>query len=108
EIQFLDIKELNDLAAEYRARLRDLTAACRETRTRAQNQENGATNVRQLYAGHEALFLRRQITDLWQVYRIVIADSHEMTADYLAQLARKSHKNFRSSLPTWKNRRAAA
>jgi len=101
DIQFLEIKELNDLAAEYRDRLRSLLAsyrsACLDIRSNA---------VRQVYVSYEAIFIRRQIADLWQVYRIVVADSHEMTADYLAQLRHNQYKQ--ASLPTEKDNRAAA
>lgn len=101
DIQFLEIKELNDLAAEYRGRLRDLLASYRRARGNAQDD-----HVRQVYVSYEAIFIRRQIADLWQVYRIVMADSHEMTADYLAQL--RPHQNRQASLPTGKDNRAAA
>lgn len=99
--QFLEIKELNDLAAEYRGRLRDLLASYRDARGNAQGD-----HVRQVYVSYEAIFIRRQIADLWRVYRIVMADSHEMTADYLAQL--RPHQNRQASLPTGKDNRAAA
>lgn len=102
DIQFLEIKELNDLAAEYRGRLRDLLASYRRARGNAQ----GDHVVRQVYVSYEAIFIRRQIADLWQVYRIVMADSHEMTADYLVQL--RTRHNRQASLPTGKDNRAAA
>lgn len=107
ETQFLDIKELNDLAAEYRARLRALAAECRALRRQARTNEGQTTHIRQLYASHEALFIQRQVSDLWKVYRIVMADSAEMTADYLARLARRTYKVSPSSPPTRKTSRAA-
>ncbi len=100
DIQFLDIKELNDLAGEYRARIRGLMADYRAARS---GQRGG--EIRQVYASHESIFIRRQITDLWKVYRILMADSHEMTAVYLARLG---FKNNQASRPTGKEYRAAA
>lgn len=87
ETQFLDIKELNDLAAEYRIRLRRLTADCR----RAQAGQ-GETMVRRVYASHESLFISRQIADLWRLYRLIMADSFELTADYMMKLKAKSYQ----------------
>ena len=100
DIQFLYIKELNDLAGEYRARIKGLVADYRSARSGQRNCE-----IRQFYASHESIFIRRQITDLWKVYRILMADSHELTAAYLAQL--KSRK-YQTSRPTGKECRAAA
>jgi hypothetical protein len=96
---FLDIKELNDLAAEYRVRIRTLVHGCRLLRSRVRDGL-----IRQLYASHEDIFVRRQITDLWALYRICMADSHEMTACYLARLQKK----FKASHPIGKEYRAAA
>ncbi|MBU0858848.1 MAG: hypothetical protein KJ667_02820 [Alphaproteobacteria bacterium] len=101
DVQLLDIKELNDLAAEYRVRLRGLIGNARIVRDGA-----AGSTVRQVYAGHEMIFIRRQIADLWCVYRIAMADSFEMTADYMAQLRARGYKP--SSLPTEKHYRAVA
>lgn len=87
DIQFLDIKELNDLAGEYRARIRGLVADYRATRFGRQG------------------FDLRQIDNLWAEYRRLMADSHEMTALYLAQLDSRKHQ---ASRPTGKEYREAA
>jgi len=97
DIQFLDIKELNDLTAEYRTRIRCLIAACRAT--------DEKTTVKQVYASHEKIFIRRQIADLWQLYRMTCADRREMTSAYLGQLG---INHYPTSLPTGKKDRAAA
>lgn len=98
DIQLLDIKDLNDLAAEYRARIRELIIACRSTEEK--------TTVRQVYASFEQIFIRRQITDLWKLYRIICADCHEMTSIYMDKLE-KGHQRA-SSHHTEKEYRAAA
>ena len=106
DIQLLDIKALNDLAAEYRTRIRAEITALRARRAEADG------SVRAVYIHHELVFARRQIADLWAVYRILTADAHDMTADYLAQLARKTHRfsptTTSSSPHTRKEHRAAA
>ena len=110
DIQLLDIKALNDLAADYRVRIRHEITALRARRAESDG------SVRAVYIQHELLFARRQIADLWAVYRIVTADAHEMTADYMAQLARKTHRfsphtastTSPSSPHTRKEHRAAA
>jgi hypothetical protein len=100
EGEFLDIKELNDLAADYRNRLRTFIAAYRAARS-----HNGQSLARQVYANHETIFMRRQLADLWQVYRILIADSHEMTKDYMQRL--RPHMPV-STLPAQTEYRKAA
>lgn len=95
EIQLLDIKSLNDLAAEYRARIRTLISSYRSIRELEEHD-----TVRQVYASYETIFIRRQIFDLWKLYRIALSDSQEMTADYMATLNGKQDK--RASLPTEK------
>lgn len=78
DIQLLEIKELNDLLAEYRARIRTLVRSYRNIR-----DKDDKSSLRQLYASHEGVLMRRQIADLWEVYRIITADVHEMTGSYL-------------------------
>ncbi len=102
DIQILDIKELNDLAGEYRGRIRGLVAYFRAMQELSKGEGD---LTRRFYTSHEAIFVRRQITDLWKVYRILMADSHEMTAVYLARLG---FKNNQASRPTGKEYRAAA
>jgi hypothetical protein len=102
DIQFFDVKELNDRTAAQRARLRALLRDCREARIGHDNP---------VYAAHETLFRQRQISELWQDYRQSMAESTAMTAAYLAQCARRTYRFATvspSSLPTRKTSRAAA
>lgn len=88
KIDFLDIKELNDLVAEYRARIRDLIALYRT----AKNSDGANDNkplVRRVYASHETVLLHRQISDLRKLYRMAWADSREMTDEYIRRLQSK-------------------
>lgn len=78
EIQLLDIKELNDLAAEYRQRIRAMIKSCRDAAP-------GST-VKGVYASFEKIFIRRQIADLWTLYRAAQEDSRELTAAYIKAL----------------------
>lgn len=82
-IDYFDIKQLNDLAAEYRTRLRGLVSTCRKIRSTA---AQGGTLMRRVYAGHEAQFMNRQMADMWQLYRMAQADSHTLTTEYLNRL----------------------
>lgn len=103
DIQFLEIKELNDLCAAYRVRIRALIQGCRTLR----KQGKETASVLALHAGYEEIFTKRQIVDLWKLYRIAMADSHEMTAVYLACLSGgKNH--YRFSLPSEEEYREAA
>ncbi len=89
-----EINELSELAMEYRTKIRELTAAYRTVQ--------GETLVRQVYAAHEKIFIRRQIADLWRLYRTLQADLHELTADFRENLG------MASLFPTEKESRAAA
>lgn len=82
-IDFFDIKHLNDLAAEYRHRVRGLISLCRAVRKSSRKNDS---LMRQVYASHEAIFLRRQIADLWALYRMAQTDSRELTTEYMERL----------------------
>jgi len=90
-LQFLEIKEMNDLCGAYRARIRALVAACRKAPADA--------------ASRKTSFTRRQLADLWQAYRAAARDAREMNEAYLAQL---SARIYRFSHPTEKKYRDAA
>lgn len=81
DIQFLDIKELNDLVGDYRARIKDLIAHHRALRAPSSSRD-----VRQAYQNHESIFIRRQITDLWKLYQMARSDSRELTEFYMRRL----------------------
>ncbi len=93
--QFLDIKELNDLTAEYRSRIRNLIAACRAT-------DRDSSTVRKAYASYERIFARRQLADLWQLYRTAYADSRELTAAYMTRLQAGHHPASRFNMKQYK------
>lgn len=86
DIDFLDIKELNDLVGAYRTRIKDLIALYRT----AQNINNApGPLMRRVYANHETIFIHRQIKDLRELYRMARADSRELTNEYIHRL--KTH-----------------
>lgn len=85
EIDFLDIKELNDLVVEYRTRIRDLIALYRTVKKTDGSNDNQPL-VRRVYASHETVLLHRQIADLRKLYRMAWADSRELTEEYIRRL----------------------
>jgi hypothetical protein len=87
EINFLDIKELNDLVAEYRVRIRELIAFYRATQKTCRKD---SPLMRRVYADHETILIRRQISDLRKLYRMAWSDSHELMNAYLHQLKTRS------------------
>lgn len=88
EIDFLDIKELNDLVGEYRTRIRDLIALYRSAKKDTGANDNRPL-MRRVYASHETVLLHRQIADLRKLYRMAWADSREMTDEYIRRLQSK-------------------
>lgn len=88
-IDYLEIKELNDLVSEYRDRIRGLVAGYRTYRATAHSHW---AVPRKVYSSYEALYIQRQLADLWQIYRVIVADCHEMTALYFQQQGIKPAK----------------
>lgn len=84
-IEFLDVKELNDLVGEYRTRIRDLIALYRTTKNETGANDNRPL-MRRVYANHETVLLHRQIADLRKLYRMAWADSRELTEEYIRRL----------------------
>lgn len=82
-IEFLDVKELNDLVAEYRDRIRSLIALYRTAR---QQDSNAGSRVRRAYAYQETALLQRQITELRDLYRMAFLDSRILTNEYIRRL----------------------
>ena len=68
-IEFLDVKQLNDRVAEYRAHVRALVAACRDAQGQA-----------------ETALLRRQIGEMRDMYRSALLDSRVLIDEYLRRL----------------------
>ncbi|MCB9988310.1 MAG: hypothetical protein H6868_03125 [Rhodospirillales bacterium] len=87
EINFLDVKALNDACAEYRTRIRETIRLYRAF-------------------GLQALGLNKRLRSQWKEYRALNAECHEMTALYMAQL--NKNKFVISSNPTQKRGRVAA
>lgn len=100
DVQLLEVKEMNDLAAQYRRQLRAMINEYRET------QDNTAESAHH-YVCFECVLMRRRIADLWTIYRMVVADSREMMAMYIANL-QSNNSFYRASLPTEKNAGAIA
>lgn len=89
KINYIEIKELNDLVSEYRDRLRGLVTGYRTYQAAG---ASGWTVPRKVYSSYESVYIRRQIADLWQLYRVIVADCHEMTALYFQQQGTKPAK----------------
>ena len=102
EIGLLDIKHLDELTKEYRHRIRELARRCRASGDAG--KADGPLMGR-VYASHEAIFTRRQIADLWTLYRMAQADRSEMAGDFTR---RKSEHRFRPSPPPQIKSRSAA
>jgi len=82
-IDFLDVKELNDLVVEYRVRIRSLIAFYRAAK---QYDAKPGSQVRRAYANQETALLKRQIAELRDLYRMAFLDSRTLTNEYLSRL----------------------
>jgi hypothetical protein len=80
EINFLDIKHLNDIAQENKQIIKDLLLRYKTARLVFKKSENV---VYRLYASYEMAFARRQVSDLWRIYQSARADSRDLTAEYV-------------------------
>ncbi len=84
EINFLDIKYLNDIAEENKQTIKDLLLRYKTARLVFKKSENV---VHRLYASYEMAFARRQVSDLWRIYQSARADSRDLTAEYVMRLS---------------------
>ena len=102
ELDLFDIMAINDVAGEIRQDIKGLFALYRSAH--GISKGNGQL-MRRVYANHKTILLRRQISDLWKLYRMARADSRELTAEYNRRLNAAS---YRASVPTEEKFRAAA
>lgn len=103
ELDLFDIMAINEVAEEVRQEIKGLFALYRAAL--GISNENGQL-MRRVYANHKTILLRRQISDLWKLYRMARADSRELTAAYMQRLNRGAYQ--RTSPPTEKECWAAA
>jgi hypothetical protein len=83
EINFLDIKHLNDIAEENKQTIKNLLLRYKTARLVFKNSESV---VYRLYASYEMAFARRQVSDLWCIYQSARTDSHNLTIEYIRRL----------------------
>lgn len=102
EISVFDIMELNNLAHEYRQRVKELIGIYRAAQGKASCE---ASCPRRVYAAWEMVFMRRQISDLWVLMQMTRDDSRELTKEYMRRL---NVNAYTPSLPTVSMYRAVA
>ena len=93
DVQLLEVKEMNDLVAEYRAQLRAMMNEYRAM------QNDVTAGAKQHYVCFESVLLRRRIADIWIIYRLVVADSREMMTAYIANLQQGGMYKFYKTSP---------
>lgn len=89
EINFLDIKHLNDIAEENKQAIKDLLLRYKTARLVFKKSENV---VHRLYASYEMAFVRRQVSELWCIYQSARADGRDLTAEYIKKLNQQAYK----------------
>lgn len=93
DIQYLDMKQMIDILARFRARLRVTVRLYR--RWRADYAREG-DEMERAYSAYEGIFIRQQLRDCWRMYVTVNRDYHEMRRVYLASLRQPPHRRAAS------------
>jgi hypothetical protein len=83
EINFLDIKHLNDIAEENKQAIKDLLLRYKTARLVFKKSENV---VHRLYASYEMAFARRQVSELWCIYQSARTGSNQLAVEYIKRL----------------------
>jgi ATP-dependent Lon protease len=87
DIELFDIMAINEVAEELRQEIKGIFAHYRAAHAESRAGEQTA---RRVYAGHKTYLLRRQISDLWKLYRMARTDSRELTNEYMRRLEASS------------------
>lgn len=93
DIQYFDMKQMGDVLARFRARVRALTTYYRGWQAGYLAETD---DVEKVYAAYEGIFIRRQLRDSWTLYVTVNQDYHEMRREYLASLGQPPHRRAAS------------
>lgn len=73
QYDYLEVKQLAEILARHRAKLRNFVAEYRTLKDSIETQHDA---VERLYLGYEAMFLRDHVRDAWRLYRLVSGDFH--------------------------------
>lgn len=92
-IQYLDMKQMGEVLARSRARMRALVTYYRGWQAGYVAETD---DVEKTYAAYEGIFIRRQLRDAWTLYVTVNQDYHEMRSVYLASLSQPPHRRAAS------------
>lgn len=89
EIQYLEMKQMAEVLARFRNRVRVMIHHYRRWKT---DYERETDRIEKVYRAYEGIFVRRQLADVWQLYLTVNRDYHEMRRVYLANLRQPPHR----------------
>lgn len=87
DINFLDIKNLNDIADENKQKIKRMIADMRSAKAAQKHYES---IVHSTYGKYDLAFMRLQIAERWAIYRAARADSSILTAEYMRRLSADS------------------
>ncbi|MCM2343261.1 MAG: hypothetical protein NDJ24_01725 [Alphaproteobacteria bacterium] len=89
DIQYFDLKQLAEIQARYRNRVRVMVHHYRRWRADYEREQD---RIEKVYRAYEGIFVRRQLADCWQLYLTVNRDYHELRRVYLANLRQPPHR----------------
>ncbi|QQG36928.1 MAG: hypothetical protein HYS17_03920 [Micavibrio aeruginosavorus] len=93
DIQYFDLKQLAEIQARYRNRLRVMIHHYRRWQADYGRERD---RIEKVYRAYEGIFVRRQLADSWQLYLTVNRDYHELRRVYLANLRQPPHRRAAS------------
>ncbi|HEY0902222.1 MAG TPA: hypothetical protein VGD95_08870 [Micavibrio sp.] len=89
DISYLDMKQMAEITARYRNRVRVIIHHYRRWKADYQREQD---RVEKVYRAYEGIFVRRQLADVWQLYLTVNRDYHALRRVYLAHLRQPPHR----------------
>lgn len=84
--QFFDVKQRYEIAYSYRCTLRGLLDKCRNMLTELNKTSD---ELEKIYLSYDIQFLKKQIHDVYRLYRLAQADAVE-TSEYYGEKSKKS------------------
>jgi len=105
EIQYLEMKQMNEIMFRFRERLRGIVDLYRGWQAEYHRETD---TVERVYKSYEGQFIRRQLNDAWRLYLTANKDYHEMYRAYMGQIQEKTQAGYVSFPASYSSGKKAA
>jgi len=105
EIQYLEMKQMNEIMFRFRERLRGIVDLYRGWKAEYDRETD---TVERVYKSYEGQFIRRQLNDAWRLYLTANKDYHEMHRAYMQQVQEKTQAGYVSLPASYSSGKKAA